>query len=167
MAQYFNLSQKERLAMRFRPAARPNATLFVVAASLAIGLLAGCASGISLDEPIEGPVWRLEQLGGEPVSSTGDPQRDPQLQFDRRGRVSGSGGCNRVSGTFERDGNSLKMGQLASTRMACADPARSASEAQFFAALQSTASYRLQGPSRMSLLDSGGRTLAILGTPVR
>ena len=52
-------------------------------------------------------------------------------------------------------------------RTACADPVRSASEAQFFAALQSTASYRLQGPSRMSLLDSGGRTLAVLGTQTR
>jgi heat shock protein HslJ len=168
MARYFKTSQKERLAMRFRPAARPNPALFVAAALFATGLLAGCSSGISLDEPIEGPVWHLEQLGGEPVSSTGDPQRDPQLQFDRRnGRLSGSGGCNRVSGTFERNGNTLKMSQLASTRTACADAARGASEAQFFAALQSTASYRLQGPSRMSLLDSSGRTLAILGTQTR
>ena len=151
--------------MRFRLAARSNAALFVAPAMLVAGLLAGCGSGISLDEPIEGPVWRLEQLGGEPVASTGDPQRDPQLQFDRRnGRVSGSGGCNRVSGTFERSGNSLRLSQLASTRMACADPARSASESQFFAALQSTASYRLQGSSRMSLLDSSGRTVAVLGT---
>ncbi|MBO9516149.1 MAG: META domain-containing protein [Variovorax sp.] len=151
--------------MRFRPAARPTATPLAALVLMAAGLLAGCGSGISLDEPIEGPVWRLEQLGGETVAPGSDPQRDPQLQFDRRnGRVSGSGGCNRVTGSFERSGSSLKMSQLASTRMACADPARGASEAQFFAALQATTSYRLQGASRMSLLDSGGRTLAVLST---
>jgi len=149
--------------MRFRPAARPNAALFVAAALLASGLLAGCGSGISLDEPIEGPIWRLEQLGDDPVTPSADPQRDAQLQFDRRnGQLSGSGGCNRVTGTFQRNGSALKMNQLAATRMACADPARGASEAQFFAALQSTTSYRLQGNSRMTLLDSGGRTLAVL-----
>jgi putative lipoprotein len=149
--------------MRFRPAARPTAAPLAAITLLAAGLLAGCGSGISLDEPIEGPVWRLEQLGGEAVAPSGDPQRDAQVQFDRRnGRVTGSGGCNRVTGTFERNGSALKLNQLAATRMACADPARSANEAQFFAALQSTTSYRLQGPSRMSLLDSGGRTLAVL-----
>ncbi len=147
--------------MRFRPAAIP---LFT-AALLAAALTAGCSSGINLDEPIEGPVWRLDQLGGEPVASAGDPQRDPQLQFDRRnGRVSGSGGCNRVSGTFERNGSTLKLSQLASTRMACTDPGLSTKEAQFFAALQATASYRLQGPTRLALLDAGGRTLATLTT---
>ncbi|MBB3180601.1 META domain-containing protein [Variovorax sp. Sphag1AA] len=149
--------------MRFRPAARPTAAPFTAIVLLAAGLLAGCGSGISLDEPIEGPVWRLEQLGDDPVTPAGDPQRDAQLQFDRNnGKVSGSGGCNRVTGTFQRSGSTLKMGQLAATRMACTDPARGANEAQFFAALQSTTSYRLQGNSRMTLLDSGGRTLAVL-----
>jgi putative lipoprotein len=125
---------------------------------LAAGLLAGCGTGISLDEPIEGPVWHLERLGDQPVGSGGDAQ----LQFDRDGRVSGSGGCNQLSGSFEREGSTLKLSQLAATRMACTDPARSATEAQFFAALQTTASYRLQSETRMSLLDASGRTLAVL-----
>lgn len=150
--------------MRFSPAARPTAAApFAALTLLAAALLAGCGSGISLDEPIEGPVWRLEQLGDDPVAPSADPQRDAQLRFDRRnGQVTGSGGCNRVTGTFQRSGSALKMSQLAATRMACADPARGANEAQFFAALQSTTSYRLQGTSRMTLLDSGGRTLAVL-----
>lgn len=149
--------------MRFRPAARPTSAPLAAIVLLAAGLLAGCGSGISLDEPIEGPVWRLEQLGDDAVTPTGDPQRDAQVQFDRsNGKVSGSGGCNRVTGTFQRSGSTLKLGQLAATRMACTDPARGANEAQFFAALQSTTSYRLQGNSRMTLLDSGGRTLAVL-----
>lgn len=147
--------------MRSRPAAIP---LFT-AALLAAALVAGCGSGIALDEPIEGPVWRLDQLGGEAVTASGDPQRDPQVQFDRRnGRVSGSGGCNRLSGTFERSGSTLKLSQLASTRMACTDPALGTKEQQFFAALQATTSYRLQSPTRLALLDAGGRTVATLST---
>ena len=151
--------------MRFGAAARWTPTPQHAVLWLAAALLAGCASGISLDEPIEGPVWRLERLGDEPVTPSGDPRSEAQIQFDRQsGRVTGSGGCNRVSGTFERSGSSLKLRQLAATRVACADPARGDKEAQFFAALQSTTSYRLQGNSRMTLLDSGGRTLAVLSS---
>ena len=141
-------------------------------AALATTLIAlaatGCGSGISLDEPIEGPSWRLVQLGDEAIATGTEPQRDAQIQFDAAsGRVSGSGGCNRVSGTYQRTGYALRMSQLASTRMACADPQRSADETQFFAALQTTASYRFQGPARLTLLDAGGRMVAMLDALVR
>ncbi|RQO49527.1 heat-shock protein [Variovorax sp. KBW07] len=132
----------------------------VLATAALLTTLTGCGSGISLDEPIEGPLWRLAQLGDEPIG----PGSDAQIQFDRSsGRVSGSGGCNRVSGSFTRSGITLKIGQLASTRMACADPTRGANEAQFLAALQSTASYRL-APGRLALLDASGRTVALLNS---
>jgi putative lipoprotein len=126
--------------------------------------LAGCGSGINLDEPIEGPLWRLAQLGTEPVA----PGSEAQVQFDAAsGRVSGSGGCNRMSGAFTRSGVTLRIGQLASTRMACIDPARAATEAQFISALERTASYRLAGPGRLALLDASGRTVATLSAAGR
>lgn len=135
----------------------------VLATTALLTALTGCGSGISLDEPIEGPLWRLAQLGDEPIA----PGSEAQIQFDRSsGRVSGSGGCNRVSGSFTRSGVALKIGQLASTRMACADPTRGANEAQFLSALQSTASYSL-APGRLALLDTGGRTVAILSSGSR
>ena len=46
--------------------------------------------------------------------------------------------------------------------MACPNEASTINETQFFAALQSTASYRLQGTSKLSLLDASGRTVATL-----
>ena len=137
---------------------------FIFAALFAAGITA-CGSGISLDEPIEGPVWWLTQLNGQPVETGREPQRDPQVAFDRSsGRVSGSGGCNRLSGAFTRTGSALRIGQLASTRMACVDPARSGIEAQFLQALQAAAAYRLAGPDQLVLLDEGGRTLALLAS---
>ena len=133
------------------------AALSALLATLAV---AGCSS-VSLDEPIEGPVWRLASLGSDPVAD-GKPQRDAFLQFDRSsGRVNGSGGCNRLSGSYQRGTSQLKIGPLATTRMACTDPERGALESRFMAALQATTSYRLLGP-QLSLLDSGGFTVAVL-----
>ena len=137
--------------------------LSLTTALLASLLASGCGSGISLDEPIEGPIWQLEQLGSELIEPSSDPRRNAQIQFDRSsGRVSGSGGCNRVTGTYERSGSTLRLRQLGATRMACPNEASTINETQFFAALQATASYRLQGNSRLSLLDSSGRTVATL-----
>ncbi|MET3178364.1 UNVERIFIED_ORG: heat shock protein HslJ [Variovorax guangxiensis] len=142
-----------RLARRLAPSA--------LAAAALTTALTGCGSGISLDEPIEGPAWQLVQLGDEPVA----PGSGAQVQFDRSsGRVSGSGGCNRISGTFTRTGVALRIGQMASTRMACTDPTRGANEAQFISALQSATSYRLAGPTRLALLDASGRTVALLNS---
>ena len=137
--------------------------LFLTTALCASLLAGGCGSGINLDEPIEGPVWQLEQLGSELIEPSSDPRRNAQIQFDRSsGRVTGSGGCNRVTGTYERSGSTLRVRQLGATRMACPNEASTINETQFFAALQATASYRLQGSSRLSLLDASGRTVATL-----
>lgn len=130
-------------------------------------VLAGCSSGISLDEPIEGPMWRLAQVGDTQVPPGPDVARDPHVQFDLQGRVSGSGGCNRLSGSFTRTGAQLRLSQLGATRMACADATRTATETAFFQALQTTASYRLAGPGQLVLLDAGGRTLARLDAAAR
>lgn len=139
----------------------PSALGAIAASALFAVAATGCGSGISLDEPIEGPLWMLAELGDQPVAPGPDPRSDPQIQFDRaNGRVSGSGGCNRMSGTYQRSGNSLRLGQLAATKMACVDPQRSSNESAFFAALQSATNYRLQGPGRLALLDAGGRTVA-------
>ena len=123
-------------------------------------LLVGCASGVNLDEPIEARHWQLVSLDLQPVAPAAHPDQRAQLVFDN-GRVTGSGGCNRLSGSYQRNGSRLKLGPLATTRMACADAGRSGLETRFLAALQATASYRVKG-ARLLLLDASGRTLAEL-----
>ncbi|MFZ3120643.1 MAG: META domain-containing protein [Variovorax sp.] len=127
---------------------------------LGIALLAGCGTGVSLDEPIESQTWRLVSVGLQPAQRDGDPRRDAQLQFDGS-HVSGSGGCNRVSGPSLRAGHRLTIGPLVATRMACVEPERNAMESNFFAALQATTGYSRLG-SQLTLLDDSGRTLAVL-----
>ncbi len=119
----------------------------------------GCA-GVSLDEPIEGRHWQLVSLDLQPVEPAANPEQRAQLLFDN-GRVTGSGGCNRLSGSYQRNGSRLRIGPLAATRMVCADAGRGALETRFLAALHATASYRLTD-GRLLLLEAGGRTLAVL-----
>jgi heat shock protein HslJ len=103
------------------------------------------------------------QLGDQALPPGREPQRDAQLQFDRAsGRVSGSGGCNRLTGSFTRAGSQLRIGQVALTRMACLDAERNASEVRFAQMLQAVAGYRLASANELTLVDAEGRTLATL-----
>jgi len=56
------------------------------------------------------------------------------IQFGSEGRVSGSTGCNRFSGTYNQDGDALTIGTLATTRKACR-PEAMKREQQFLALL--------------------------------
>jgi heat shock protein HslJ len=113
------------------------------------------------EQPLGGVPWRLTSLGAEavPVASG---QQAPFLRFDEAGRsVSGSGGCNRLVGGYETADGRLKIGPLASTRMACLDDTASARETRFLAALEAVGGYRIEGQS-LRLLSGQGRILAEL-----
>jgi len=55
---------------------------------------------------------------------------DQYIQF-REGRAAGHSGCNRFTGSYTQQGESLKFGPLASTKMACA-PERMEQERAWF-----------------------------------
>jgi heat shock protein HslJ len=66
--------------------------------------------------------------------------------FGKDGTLSGNGGCNQYTGPYKLDGNQITIGPLASTMKACSDPAGvMEQEAQFTAALQSAATYQIEG----------------------
>ncbi len=85
-----------------------------------------------------------------------DPRggRTPTLRFLDDGQVSGSGGCNRFSGPAVASGAGLRLGPLASTRMACLEDAM-AVEHRFFVALDAVRAARIDG-NRLLLLDQAG-----------
>lgn len=114
------------------------------------------------DQPLEGVAWRLTQLDGQPVTVSGQDQRAPFLQFDTQNRrVSGSGGCNRLTGAYQSGPGTLRVGPVASTRMACLDQGTGERETRFFAALEATRGYRIAGRV-LTLTGDGGQTLAVL-----
>ena len=129
---------------------------------LLLAFAASSCSSVSLDQPIESRTWRLASIDAQPVIPSQDPRQAVQIVFDGSAqRVSGSGGCNRISGSYQRSGASLKIGPMVSTRMACQDASRGQLETRFIAALAATTSYSIAG-SELILLDARGQTLAKL-----
>jgi len=73
------------------------------------------------------------------------------------GRASGSGGCNRFTGSYEQDGESIFLGRVASTRMACDEEVMSAERA-YLSALASVSSWSATG-GVLVLSDSSDQAL--------
>jgi len=66
--------------------------------------------------------------------------------FGKDGTLSGKAGCNTYSGGYKTNGNQITIGPLASTMMACDQPAGVMDqETQYLAALQSAATYQIEG----------------------
>ncbi len=76
--------------------------------------------------------------------------------FGEDGSLSGSSGCNNYNGSYTLDGDKITIGPLAATRMACSEPAGvMEQEAQFWAALATAATYRIEG-KRLALRTQDG-----------
>jgi heat shock protein HslJ len=69
---------------------------------------------VTAADPLAG-AWVVVAVGGTPVPEGGDP---PTLVFDGDGRVSGSGGVNRLAGPYAVADGVLTAGPLMTTRMA-------------------------------------------------
>jgi heat shock protein HslJ len=69
---------------------------------------------------------------------------DATLEFPEAGKVAGSGSCNRFSGSVETSGETIRVGNLASTRMACVEAVMSQEE-RYFGALQGAERVTLDG----------------------
>jgi heat shock protein HslJ len=64
--------------------------------------------------------------------------------FNAMDQITGKGGCNNYSGPFTTQGNTIKIGPVASTMMACAEDVM-AQEMAYFKALENSATYAIQG----------------------
>ncbi|MEZ0335234.1 MAG: META domain-containing protein, partial [Gemmatimonadales bacterium] len=66
------------------------------------------------------------------------------LEFPESGKVAGRGSCNRFFGSVEISGESIKLGQLGSTRMACPEAVMN-QESRYFQALEAAERYTRNG----------------------
>ena len=85
-------------------------------------------------------------------------------QFGPEGQLSGFSGCNDYSGTYTigQDGT-VKMGPISATKKTCTEPANvMEQESQYLAALQSAATFQVQG-STLTAQNANGAA----GRPVR
>jgi heat shock protein HslJ len=107
--------------------------------------------------PLEKTEWKLTWLGGTKIEA-GTPQQMPYLQLDPDShRVSGSGGCNRLAGSYEVSGDHLKFTQIAMTRMACIHGGDT--EGAFVKALDQVAAWKVSG-GKLLLMDADQHVVA-------
>jgi heat shock protein HslJ len=78
--------------------------------------------------------------------------------FGADGKLSGNSGCNTYTSSYQLEGNKITIGPAATTRMAC-EPAVMEQETQYLAALQSAATYRIDG-SKMEMRTADGALAA-------
>ncbi|MGB7729324.1 MAG: META domain-containing protein [Candidatus Acidiferrum sp.] len=129
---------------------KPLSACFLLAA---ITFLSSCSSGnkptasapnTAAGAPISlaGTEWVLSDLAGTPAL----PGGKATLVFSEAGRVAGNGSCNRFTGAATITGDALKIGPLASTRMACVDESVSKQEDAYLKALGAATRYSYQDP---------------------
>ena len=114
---------------------------------LAAAVLASACGGDDDGPPLEGTEWAL--ASGVDVPGDADP---PTLLLEE-GNASGFGGCNTFTGGYELDGDSISIGPLAGTLMAC-ELQKMAVEGAYMPALEAADAWSIDGDELV--LSSGG-----------
>jgi heat shock protein HslJ len=140
----------------------PAAVLLVALALAACGPLAGGSTGGDGDQVggLAGTAWTLDTYlnsEGEVVSLLPET-RQITAEFSAV-EVSGDAGCNSYFGSYDADGGRMEIGPLAWTEMYCFPDELMAQESDYLTALQSAASYRIEGDV-LELRDAGDRLVA-------
>jgi heat shock protein HslJ len=114
------------------------------------------------DRPLAGPVWVLDTLldgqsaGSVPAGVTAT------LTFGADGRLTGSGGCNQLSGGYTSTAGRITFTGIGSTRMACpGEPDRV--ETAVLAVLRGDVAYTIEA-SRLTLTAPDGTGLGLTTT---
>jgi copper homeostasis protein (lipoprotein) len=141
---------------------KPDATPAADSAGLAAGpATPDSAPSHASEVPLEGTAWRLVELDGKPVAAPADSRAPGFTLLVDGHKVQGSAGCNRMMGSYELTGSSLKFGPLATTRMAC--PAMEAEQA-YLKALGTTTRYEIMGSS-LTLFGADGPVARLVAPP--
>ncbi len=129
-----------------------SAVQFLIGIMTALVLTAGTPV-LAGETALSGVTWFAEDIGGAGVV---DNVRST-LSLDETGKVSGSGGCNRLAGTAKIDGTAIAFSALATTRMMC-PPAVMDQETKFLSALARARTFSVQDAD-LKLFDESGAEL--------
>ena len=122
---------------------------------------AGTTTGESFQShkgiPLESTTWKLTRLGAKDVTA-GESQRAPYIVLQSADHhVAGSGGCNRLSGTYRVEKQTIHFGPIASTMMACASGMDT--EKEFMQALDAARKWKIQDGT-LEFSGEDGKSLA-------
>lgn len=126
----------------------------VLALSTAL-LLAGCAAETAPAAPADiYGTWVIEQARAEPILD----KRRARLVLGRDGRLSGHNSCNAMNGSFTLEGDRIRIGPIATTRMACPELLRE-QEDRILTALELAVTARVRPDGLLEIRDVDGRGL--------
>lgn len=108
---------------------------------------------------LENTYWRLTQLGDTAITAASKQQAAHLILYSQTRLVSGSGGCNRVTGSYQLNGEQLIFSHMAGTMMACITGMDT--EKAFLQALGRVNKWRITG-RRLDLRDADGKVIASL-----
>lgn len=107
--------------------------------------------------------WTATQLGNSMLNTAANRQNLPYLNFDATTQtVSGSDSCNQINASYTAGRDTLQLGQLATTRMACLN--NNNLDQKFHEALNKVTHYQVYGKT-LKLLDRHGNLLIQFETP--
>lgn len=106
-------------------AAAVSRAFVALGALLALG---GCAFNIPIRPSLEGSRWQVVRINGQDVPRT----PDYQVEF-AGGQFGGKLGCNRFGGSYVLGAETITVGPIAATKMACMGRAMSDEQAGFAA----------------------------------
>ena len=117
----------------------------------------GAPAAVPSSPSLTGTHWTLVALGDRDIVAS-TAAREPHLTFTAdSSRVTGSGGCNRLFGSYASRGDSLTFSAIGSTKMACATGMDI--ETAFLPALGRVARWRIVN-RQLELTDGAGKLVA-------
>ena len=134
-------------------------SLMAAAALPAAALLAGCAAAPDATDASRAPVLADRAfMWAEGINE--ECEVPPTLRFDKEGRVSGTSGCNLLTGGVHLEGTKIDFSQMGSTRRMCS-PKIMEIENAFFANLGRTV-FAVADGENVQLLDTDAKLVMTL-----
>jgi heat shock protein HslJ len=104
--------------------------------------------------PLENTTWKATRVNDKDVVAN-ENRRAPYILLQSADhRVAGSGGCNRITGTYMVEKQTIHFGPMASTMMAC--PSGMDIEKDFLQALDQAHTWKIQGNELEFYGEDGG-----------
>ena len=123
----------------------------LIAFVLGVLAIGGCAAPAPAVDGVAGP-WRIEQARSEPLLD----RRQARLDFGADGRLAGHTSCNTLRASYTLVGDALKIGPIATTRMACGQRELE-QEDRVLTALELARTARVRPDGLLELRDEDGR----------
>lgn len=145
-----------KMAPGMKTASHLSLALFLLA------VIAGCTGKTtqtnSTTSSLENSYWKLVELNGKTIVT---PERQREAHIILRGgeppALGGSGGCNRLMGSYTISGNTITFGNTAMTMMAC--PQGMETEYEFTEVLRGKKQWLITGDTLL-LKNETGKTVA-------